>query len=734
MTTHEHVLEGCRPVPLASYLKALGILRLVAEQADPEVRGAWQRDRFVLHTKLDREAVETFFLEKYAPSPIVAPWNGGSGFFPSDNRTALEEILSSASDRLAPYRETIQAAQLVLTTLGIDEKASGEQKAELLEACRGRLPEGALAWLDAAFVLSQDGPKYPPLLGTGGNDGRLDFTNNFMQRVVELLAVDSGSEGGSQRGLLRNALFETSTDALTKRAVGQFLPGRAGGANAQSGFDGQAAINPWDFVLMLEGALIFASTGAKRLASQGAGVPSYPFAVRQVGAGYGSAALADAKSSRAEMWLPLWESPAGASEVRTLLGEGRARVAGRTPANGLDFARAVTSLGVDRGISAFQRYGFQERNGLAYFAVPLQRVEVRREPAVLLLHEIDGWLDSFRRRVAGDHTPASVSRAARRVEAAVFALSERGDPARRQEVLIALGACERAMATSWQWTRDKSYTTPVPLLSGEWLQAADDGTPELRLAASLASVHGKYGKETWTLRRHLEPVTMGRPGGRPAARWVEQVGRDVVGTSAPIVDTLNACLARRIVRAVQVGADRFPDGGYLRADLGDVADFIEGRIDDERLVDLLWACSLLDWPRIDSAQLLRRRRPAGTPSPGALYALMKLCFADKSPVEGADPVVITPLIHRLAAQGRGAEASRQAIRRLRASGYAPALSALYLKGEAATRAAAALLFPLPATSLRSLMRLVCSDVSSDESNDEASSSNTTTTTRTGATA
>lgn len=35
---HIHKLDGCAPTPLAHYLKALGILRLVAEQADPNAR------------------------------------------------------------------------------------------------------------------------------------------------------------------------------------------------------------------------------------------------------------------------------------------------------------------------------------------------------------------------------------------------------------------------------------------------------------------------------------------------------------------------------------------------------------------------------------------------------------------------------------------------------------------------------------------------------------------------
>ena len=34
MTTYRHVLHGCAPVPLAGYLKALGVFRLIAEQAE----------------------------------------------------------------------------------------------------------------------------------------------------------------------------------------------------------------------------------------------------------------------------------------------------------------------------------------------------------------------------------------------------------------------------------------------------------------------------------------------------------------------------------------------------------------------------------------------------------------------------------------------------------------------------------------------------------------------------
>ena len=79
-------LAGCAPVPLAHYLKALGILRLVAEQADPTAAGCWQRDTFVLHSALDRDALLDFFLHRYQPTPILAPWNGGSGFLQEGQR------------------------------------------------------------------------------------------------------------------------------------------------------------------------------------------------------------------------------------------------------------------------------------------------------------------------------------------------------------------------------------------------------------------------------------------------------------------------------------------------------------------------------------------------------------------------------------------------------------------------------------------------------------------------
>ncbi|MBV6501389.1 MAG: hypothetical protein CJBNEKGG_03900 [Prosthecobacter sp.] len=100
-TTHTLTLAGCAPVPLAHYLKALGILRVVSEQKDPNATGRWYRDQFVLTSTLNREALLTFFLEEYQPTPVLAPWNGGSGFHPKDNSKALESVAKSESPHLS---------------------------------------------------------------------------------------------------------------------------------------------------------------------------------------------------------------------------------------------------------------------------------------------------------------------------------------------------------------------------------------------------------------------------------------------------------------------------------------------------------------------------------------------------------------------------------------------------------------------------------------------------------
>ena len=104
-------LRGCRPEPLAGYLKALAVFRLVSTQVDSRAKGWWRGEYFCLDSSLDAEGLVTFFLNDYSPTPLVAPWNGGSGFYPGDRRDGIDAILMTKHERFADYRDTIRLVQ-----------------------------------------------------------------------------------------------------------------------------------------------------------------------------------------------------------------------------------------------------------------------------------------------------------------------------------------------------------------------------------------------------------------------------------------------------------------------------------------------------------------------------------------------------------------------------------------------------------------------------------------------
>ncbi len=693
---HTIPLPGCTPTPLAAYLKALGLFRILSQQRpDTCPRAYWQGNEFILVSSLSRDELRDFLIHHYAPSPLVAPWNGGSGFYAKDNKSAAEAIAASAAPRFATYRETLTAARAAIDALSLTEKPDTERKERLLLRCRNTFSETALEWLDSAFVLTEGGAKYPPLLGTGGNDGRLEFTNNFMQRLCELFDLtDPAALATSEAiSLLDNALFATPTRGLADKPIGQFSPVVGGGANASTGFDAKSTLNPWDFVLALEGALLFAAATIKRLEGTEPGQLVYPFCVQSSGSGYGSSSSADENDARCEIWMPLWQSSVSLVELQTLLAEGRAQVGKRPAKNGVDFARAVASLGVDRGIGEFQRYGFHVRNGLAYFATPLQRLRVQRDSVTAdLLAACDGWIQRFFSKAKSANAPGSIARAARRLEAAILAQCAAAQTDHRpttQELLASLGDCERALATSTKWTAE-NYLKPLPPLSAAWIEAAGTADPEYRLAASLASIGLWVNKQFFPIRRHLEPVKI-VPGDSGWADWDNEAA-DVVSSDSDATALLCAIMRRRLLLAPKASTDgTWPEFAKLTAWPADIAAFIEGRFDDERFIRLLWGLCLVTFQDKDRTPQIPR--PAHDEAlPPSFYGQLKLCFASRLPEDRK--VLVTPSIFHLAASGDGARASEQALRRLHASSIPVAHVHIALSGRAAERTAASLLFPL----------------------------------------
>ncbi len=717
-------LSGCAPVPLAHYLKALGILRLVSEQADPAATGRWHRDQFVLHSQLDREALLKFFLEEYQPTPVLSPWNGGSGFYFQEEKlnqkdpltgkkvktgvrnqeTAatkiVAQILSSDSARLETYRSTIRKTKALIESKGLvaAPDTSGAAKDELVLELRSLWPDVAVDWLDCVTVLTSSNdaksrtglkPNYTTLLGSGANDGNADFTSNFMQRLMEIHGATP--EQASQ--WLRTSLFnENHPCSRIEALAGQYAPGTAGGANSTSGFTSKFSINPWDFVLLIEGTLFFAAAAMKHHESSNYGSIAYPFCVTSSGAGYASGSPSDEKADKAlteEMWLPLWNRPCSTQELRAIFGEGRAQLRGRNAKTGVDFAQAIGALGTDAGISSFQRIGFLVRNGKSVFATPLTRIIARKNASSDLLSDIDTWLDRFRRAATKDTAPSSARRALSQLESAIIDLCTSHTSDRLLCVFIALGQCQATAARSLRWATDpKNYLPPLQGLRKKWLKHGWH-RPEFRLAASLASISGKFGKDWLTLRCHLEQVdSFTKDKETLAYRWADNPTNNVQWSAAQVPDVLNDILARRLILTEDPPQTR-PE---VWASLADIKAFIEGEIDDALLSDLLWSMSLINWREKNGLPQDRSERVV----PPTLYALLKLCFP---PVQESMPehilqVPAVPAIHRHAANGNGTEAATLALRRLRASGYRPLIRQLPVQGVYARRTAAAMLFPI----------------------------------------
>jgi len=728
--SNELHLKGCAPVPLAHYLKALGIFRLVAEQVEPSIKGYWIGDSFRLKTEMDRESLKTFFLEKYRPTPIVAPWNGGSGFYfqeeklkekdpltgkkkktgrrnqPNAATKSVQNILESTAERLSAYRMSLLIVKGLVKKMGLEEAPSKEKKEELIQAVRNGLSDLAIEWLDASVILTTENAKFPSLLGTGGNDGNLDFSSNFMQRLQDVFEFGDGNSKAQSSTWLDGALFAENSDGLVNGiSIGQFYPGAVGGPNSSPGFVSDSPVNPWDYILMIEGALLFASATVKRLQANMPGVLSYPFSVRPSGVGYGSASDSDEKSARAEIWMPLWENPTGLSELKALMSEGRAQVGARPAKNGVDFARAVASLGVDRGLKSFQRYGFLERNGKNFFSVPLERIIVSRQIQVELLNDVDHWLDSFHGQARSEKAPASVGRALHVLESSILALckessNDQVQAWRVQDVLIALGGCEKAIVRSSRWAKE-AFVKPVSYLSKNWLTMANDQSPEFFLAASLASTFGRYkdqeGREfTMWLRSQMEPINHWNSNS-----FDETLERDVVWSEGDPISVMNDMMARRVMMAVRSGADRdrYPDDSKIKADLGDIAAFIEGQVNLKRMMDLLWGLILVDWPSIPR-NFVKRQFESDSILPSASYALLKLCFAGGDVCNERVPLV--PQIHRRAAIGDGFGSLQLAERRLRGSNLPVARIGTNISSNLTKRIAAALLFSIDESQIEHL--------------------------------
>ncbi len=795
----ELILKGCTYEPMSSYLSALAVLRLVSEQKDPNAKGWWD-DLGVFHLDscLDEDRLINFFLDEYRPTPIVSPWNGGSGFYDGDNVDNINAIMNDGSVRFDTYRNTIKAIRsfpeipntdipvrellvflsnetsvmkgkkrdelleliqdtekLALNAHSISpdidflnntieeleqlskvskisteseksrstsvkslikeakkvrsyvkqmQKKKGTGKEDIISACRDRLEDQAIEWIDASTILTPDGKAaYPPVLGTGGNDGRFEFSNNFMGCLRSMLLDTTDFS----KDLISNAIFDKKTESLQKISIGQYDPTRTGGFNQGNGIENKDEFkaNPWTFILTFEGAILWASSvvKSKNMRLKESHLIRSPFTVRSVQVGYNSSS--EGENSRAEIWAPLWKNPTDYNELKLFFSEGRANIGKDAATNSIEFAQAATSLGVDRGISGFIRYNLLERRGKSYLALPAGIINVLYKEESDLIREINRPLSQIDSALRGDNIPASFKSARRKIDEKIYETLQNGGRNHVKSLVSAIGEFEKLVSRSAE-RNDPIIKKPISSLSPRWINFADDGSLEVRIAAAVASI--ARSDKVGSIRANISHTDPENPyqwdNGRGQFAWE--------GNS--IYARLSSVLSRRMMDADRLGVKTTPLWGAIRITEEDISAFIEGHIDESLLENLIYGFSWINWNKNDEVDELRRslfdehggwNKPVQRCIISRPYALLKLLFLPDGIKKGNEKIILKPetSIIPLLCANRINDACKIAERRLITKDFIPVTSS-FPDGGNGVRLSAALLIPL--RNEREIKRLV----------------------------
>lgn len=601
---HRHVLKGCAPTPASSYLKSVGVMRILAEQKESTIRMCWENDRAVLETSMSCDEILRFIMDEYKPTPIITPW--------SYNKFKKSRRIYDKFDepRFEPYRATLKVIDdihgglsRVLNKKNLAKKDVDNNKPYLSRMYRAKFPDEAVEWLDAVYVIAADKARYAPILGSGGNDGNFDLAENFAKKLDKLLLAKN--KNMSQRWL-DAALFGNIVQLEPSTTIGH-NPDGSGGPNFGTGFVGSALSNPWEFVMMLEGSILFAGSVARRYTA-GSDRAVFPFTTDAANVGYATAI--DGEEGRGEIWFPLWEHPASYAEIKHVFNEGRVELNGRQARTGIEFARAIASFGTERGISDFQQFCILQRKGRDHLTVNTGRMRVVDEPAVRLISDIDSWYNPIIRQSKRKEASASLKRLVRNMDAAIMRLCKHRDNRYMQEILVLIGRLER-------YVTDHTDLKPLQKLSSGWLDKCYDGTAEFRLAASVASIKAESG--VGSVRYNLENLEQDH------YKWVKKVGSPscVWNEDDNLIRNMSRVLIRRGIDAQIHGASSIPVNSTVHASVQDVMEFLNGHLDLDKIGRLIPPLSLVDTS--DYEYPWRNETQTESPIPEA-YAVMKLIY------------------------------------------------------------------------------------------------------------
>jgi CRISPR-associated protein Csx17 len=282
----------------------------------------------------------------------------------------------------------------------------------------------------------------------------------------------------------------------------------------------------------------------------------------------------------------------------------------------------------------------------------------------------------------------------RRLSDALFAVTQHpAESARWQSVLSALADVEGVLRTG-----PGMKAGPVPRLSPEWVEAANDGSAEFRLALSCAL-------QSRGLRRDRTPVDPVRrhwlclDGNRFATTGTGSQIRirtdpGVVLTGRRGTDDAIALVQRRLVEAGQRGERRLPLIAARKASAlpGDLARLLAGEVDVDSTMQLARGLMAIDseqWAVGPCSITL----PTDEMYPDDAWLAVRLALLP-FPLPDGHSIGVDPAIVRRLESGDAAAAVKMALQRLLAAGIKATVRTTAAPPETARLWVAALAFPI----------------------------------------
>lgn len=598
-------LPGLSPDSLGHYLASLGLLRVLSRKW-PSTRIAWRDE--------------------------VLQVVGG----PPTLDELLDELVRVAGTQGESDARNREWSQYDKLWSDAQKKGTKAKSAEPLALWQAEAPESLLQ-LFAAHAVPHARVTFNPLLGSGGNAGRRDFSDGW-KRAVDAL-TPKAAKGRGKKKVARDSkaaapdtrrtelsaflLGHGLTWLLDKLAAGSWFSDATKLYNSGQSPAREGQLSPWAMVLACEGLPLFAGSASRRLGARAPAIGAFPFVTEPVA----PEAAGEAGRIRGEIWTPIWARPMTLAEARTLFSRGRAELRGRGAVTPAAFATAIRKRGVDAGIREFRRFTLGSTTSANTFEPRLETrfsldtgTELASTATSSTLERVTALIEQRgfpRDRRVGQRWRFEGLRGP--IEAALLDVA--AEPVRSEAGIVLLDAIATALDRidhNRNFREENVRWEPLPLAWLLSLFGDDQPGIEARLALSLVSafpvaqpfatyrfgVDWKYGPK-FAAYTHTE---------RPPARWVWGPG--------DLPRVLGAVLARRLL-------DRAPGAGKsqlgrapLPATTCQVRLWLAGDLDESLFSAWLSRLALFDWTSVPQAvRALIQTEPHVPRADGALALL-----------------------------------------------------------------------------------------------------------------